>query len=184
MEVVGWQKKLRYRGFRLLGWSLPLLLVSVVAASLIPRRPPQILAEGDAHSGQTLAGHFVMPPGDVPLNLELEWAARPPRGLRMDLQCGDTEGVDRQQKKILVKARNHGRIFQQRVELRLGASSGQQFTLLASSRDPVLTHYRFIAFAGTPLHTYLRFGEMLFYPALALVMLAVAMILFPRFVSS
>lgn len=182
-----WQKKLRYRGFRMMGWSLPILLISLVAASLIPRRPSQILVEGDLPSQKKRTERFVLPAGvdgDVPVTLELLWTRRPPPGLKVELQISDPEGQDLLQKKIRIKAQRAGAQWQQKMEMRLSGAPIRNFVLSAQSREPVVTHYQLTAFAGSPLLRLLRIGEMLFYPALAFVCLAMVMILFPSFIQS
>lgn len=55
---------------------------------------------------------------------------------------------------------------------------------LEKTRRMSLTRYQFTALASTPTHRILRIGEMLFYPALAIVFLALVMVLFPSFVQS
>jgi hypothetical protein len=184
---VSWQKKLRYRGFRLLGFGLPMLLLSLVAASFIPRRPPQLLASGELSSQKKGMGQLVIPvapDGDIPITLTLEWDRRPPAPMRLDLQLNDPEGQDQLQKKIKIKAKNSGRIWQQTLAFHIPASSVRSFTLASVSRDPTITRYHFTAFASTPAHRILRIGEMLFYPALVFVLLALVMVLFPSFIRS
>ncbi|HET9240784.1 MAG TPA: hypothetical protein VFO10_26200 [Oligoflexus sp.] len=184
---MNWQKKLRYRGFRLLGFGLPLLLLSVVAASFIPRRPPQILASGELSSQKMGAGQLIIPAapdGDIPITLTLEWDRRPPSPMRLDIQISDPEGQDQLQKKIKVKAKNSGKTWQQSLMIPIPGSSVRSFTLASVSRDPTTTRYQFTAFASTPAHRILRVGEMLFYPALVFVLLALVMVLFPSFIRS
>ncbi|WP_324958080.1 hypothetical protein [Oligoflexus sp.] len=82
--VTSWQKKLRYRGLRLLAYSLPLLLLSVTAASFIPRRAPQILAEGEVTGAKKSSGRFVLPAGvegDVPVTLDFTVGSKASPGL-------------------------------------------------------------------------------------------------------
>jgi hypothetical protein len=182
-----WQKKLRYRGFRLLGFSLPLLLLSLVAASFIPRRPPQTLASGDFPTQKKSSGRFLVPAaadGEIPVTLTLQWDRRPVSTLRVDVQISDPEGQDQLQKKIKIKAKASGEGWQQTLAFHVPAHSVRNFTLTSSSREPTLTRYSFVAFASNPAHRVLRFGEMLFYPALAIVLLALVMVLFPSFIQS
>ncbi|HYX36437.1 MAG TPA: hypothetical protein VE954_25300 [Oligoflexus sp.] len=70
------------------------------------------------------------------------------------------------------------------MELHFTSGSVRNFTLTSPGREPVLTQFRFTAFAGTPFLRVLRIGEMLFFPALAFALLALVMILFPSFVQS
>jgi hypothetical protein len=180
-----WQKKLRYRGFRLLGFSLPLLLLSLVAASFIPRRPPQVLASGELSSQKKSTGQLIIPAspdGDSPITLTLEWERRPPSPMRLDVQISDPEGQDLLQKKIKIKAKNIGKTWQQALVFPISGSSVRSFTLASVSRDPSITRYQFTAFASTPGHRILRIGEMFFYPALVFVLLALVMVLFPSFI--
>jgi hypothetical protein len=181
-----WQKKLRYRGFRLISLSLPILLLSLTAASFIPRRAPQILAEGKMSGPKQSLGRFVIPAGlegDVPVTLALQWDRRPSAG-KVELRMADPEGRDQLKKIMKLKGRNLGKSWQQTLELHLTSGTVQNFTLVTASREPMITAYRFTAFAGTPWMRILRIGEMLFFPALALVLLALVMILFPSFVQS
>lgn len=184
---MNWQKKLRYRGFRLLGFSLPILLLSLVAASFIPRRPPQTLASGELPSQKIRSGRLVIPAvsdGDIPVTLLLKWDRRPPSAMRVDLQMSDPEGQEQLQKKIKIKAKGSGNNWQQAMVFHAPGNSLRKFSMTSLSRESTLTRYSFIAFASSPAHRILRIGEMLFYPALALVLLALVMVLFPTFISS
>jgi len=181
-----WQKKLKYRGFRLLGFSLPFLMLSLLAASMIPRRPPVLLADGEIRSQKVSRGRFLLPvgmDGDIPITLALQWEQRPSVG-RVELRISDPEGQDQQQKKIKINAQGSGTSWQQTLQLRLNGGSLRNFTLAAQTREPLITHYSFTAFAAQPWLRILRIGEMLLYPALAFVFLALVMVLFPSFISS
>ncbi len=182
-----WQKKLRYRGFRLLGWSLPLLLLSLGSASLIPRRPPLILAEDDVSSSKKNSGLLTLPYGketDLPLTLELNWTERPARDARLNLLVTDRSGSNRIQKKIAIKPIRRSKVWQQNIEIRLTSTEIHDYTLLIQSKSPMLSHFRWIAFAAPPAARYFRIGEMLYYPALAFIILAMSMVLFPSFIRS
>ncbi len=184
---MSWQKKLRYRGLRLLGFSLPLLLLSLLTASFIPRRPPQILAQGELSHEKKSSGRLVLPAiqdGDVPVTLSLQWDRRPPAALRMTLQMSDAEGQDQLQKKIKIKAKSSDGSWVQTLLLPVPGNAVRNFTLALDGRDATRTRYQFTAFASTPALRILRIGEMLFYPALAIVFLALVMVLFPSFVQS
>ena len=184
---MNWQKKLRYRGFRLLGFSLPLLLLSVFIASFVPRRPPQVLATGELDSQKKGSGRLVLPAmadGDIPVTLSLQWDRRPPAALRMDVQISDPDGQDQLQKKIKIKAKRSGESWQQNLIFHVPGNSVRSFNLAQGSRESLLTRYTFTAFASTPTLRFLRIGEMLFYPALAIVFLALVMVLFPSFIQS
>jgi hypothetical protein len=184
---MNWQKKLRYRGFRLLGFSLPILLLSLVAASFIPRRPPQTLASGELPSQKKSSGRLLIPAvsdGDIPVTLLLQWDRRPPAAMRVDLQMSDPEGQEQLQKKIKIKAKGSGNNWQQTMVFHVPGNSVRKFLMTSLGRESTLTHYSFIAFASSPALRILRIGEMLFYPALALMLLALVMVLFPAFISS
>ncbi len=104
--------------------------------------------------------------------------------LRVTLQMSDAEGQDQLQKKLKIKARSSGGSWVQTLLLPVPGNTVRNFTLAHESRDPTLTRYQFTAFASTPALRILRIGEMLFYPALAIVLLALVMVLFPSFVQS
>lgn len=184
---MSWQKKLRYRGFRLLGFSLPVLLLSLVAASFIPRRPPLTLASGELPSQKKSSGRIVVPAasdGEIPVTLTLQWDRRPPSTMRVNMQIIDPERQDLLQKKIKIKAKAVREGWQQTLAFHVPGHSVRNFTLISTSREPTLTRYSFIAFASSPALRILRFAEMLFYPALAFVLLAMVMVLFPSFIQS
>ncbi len=184
---MSWQKKLRYRALRLLGFSLPLMLLSLLTASFIPRRPPQILAQGELSHEKKSSGRLVLPAiqdGEVPVTLTLQWDRRPPVALRMAFRMSDAEGQDQLQKKIKIKAKGSAGSWEQTLLLQLPGNAVRNFTLAHDSREATLTRYQFTAFASTPVHRILRIGEVLFYPALAIVFLALVMVLFPSFVPS
>jgi hypothetical protein len=104
--------------------------------------------------------------------------------MRLDVQISDPEGQDQLQKKIKIKAKNSGKAWQQTLAFPIPGSSVRSFTLASVSRDPTITRYQFTAFASTPAHRIFRIGEMLFYPALVFVLLALVMVLFPSFIRS
>ncbi|WP_218109989.1 hypothetical protein [Oligoflexus tunisiensis] len=170
----------------MLGFSLPLLLLSLVAASFIPRRPPSVLAEGTMTGQNPGSGRLILPVTggeDVPVSLTLQWERRPPAALRLNLHISDREGQDQLQKKLKVKPKRVGRHWQQKLDLRLSSAGVRTFTLSTISPESGVMRYSFIAFAATPMQRVLRIGEMFFYPALAFVLLALVMVLFPTFVN-
>jgi hypothetical protein len=142
------------------------------------------LASGELLSQKRRFGRLVLPVAgetDIPVTLTLEWERPPPASLRFDAQFIDPEGQDELKKKIKIQAKAVGSTWQQNILFHFPASSVRRFALTSRSQQPTLTRYSFTAFASTPALRILRFGEMLFYPALALVLLALVMVLFPSF---
>jgi hypothetical protein len=183
--TTSWQKNLKYRGFRLLGFSLPILLLSLVATSFVPRRAPAVLAEGKVTGKSSGSGRLILPVTggeEVPVSLTLQWKRRPPAALRLNLQISDAEGQDQLQKKLKVKPKLADQLWQQRLELQLSSPGVRTFVLSTDQPEAGELRYSFIAFATTPLQHILRIGEMFFYPALAFVLLALVMVLFPSFI--
>jgi|GEM_PF-4443846 len=164
-----------------------MLLLSLICASLIPRRPPLILAEADATSLKKSSGRLTLPYGketELPLTLELNWTEKPARDASLNLLLIDLTGSNRIQKKIAIKPIYRSKAWQQKIEIRLGSSAIHKYTLLIHSKSPMVSHFRWIAFAAPPAAQYFRIGEMLYYPALALIILAMSMVLFPSFIRS
>jgi hypothetical protein len=145
------------------------------------------MASGELPSQKRTFGRLILPDAreaDIPVTLSLEWDRRPPDSLRLDAEFIDAEGQDQLKKKIKIKAKAVGSVWQQSVLFHFPGHSVRRFALTSRSQDPTVTRYSFTAFASSPALRILRLGEMLFYPALALVLFALVMVLFPSFISS
>lgn len=184
-----WQKKLKFRGLRLIGWTLPVMLFSVFATSLVSHVPPKLLFERPWGDKKFISGRFESPKkGGTEVNvlLQLDGVTPIPRKTQASLRFKTLDGKEDIKKSWTLMPVPDGKRWKALFFTSIPDGQTLAYFVRVKADTSAMTDVKvqLIADPERSVNKYLRFAELLFYPMLALSLLGVVMVVFPHLFAS
>jgi hypothetical protein len=184
----GWQKKLKFRGLRLIGWTLPLMLVALFASSLVSHVPAKVLLERPWGEKKFITGRVDTPErtgGELNVLLLMSGPKAPPRGAEVLLRFKSVDGSEDVKRSWKLAPVPDGNGWKASFFTRIPAGKTVAYLLRpkADLMQKADLNVQFISDPERSINKYFRMAELLFYPMLALSVLGAVMVLFPHFIS-
>lgn len=182
-----WQQKLKFRGLRLIGWTLPLMLASLVASSMVPHVPPKVLLDRPWGEKNFISGRVDTPKkgtAEVDVKLQIEGPLPLPKGAQASFRFKSIDGGDDVKKGWkLMPVAMEGKRWKTVFFTRIPADQTLAYLVRLKADLPKMSEMKFqlVADPERAMNTYLRYAELLFYPMLALSLLGGVMVIFPQF---
>ena len=184
-----WQMKSQARGFKVLGFSIPMFLIGFIASSQIPRLPPDKIFEGRSQNYKISGQFLVKGKGEAPLQVFASAANYSGPAVKVFYKV--------KEKKDTIRSR--------RVKSRLKMKDGLQQPIDRIFKVPSGVQYKFYGSLGKkkfkklgikswkisivrnpsqPHIQILRGLEIMIWPALSFILLGLVMIFVPKFINS
>lgn len=178
---------MRVRAFRLLGWALPLMLMSFAVSSIIPHSRQTEIMVRDWGEAVIIKGRIHVPkmgPDEIAAVILIDGPLPAPKPGPLDLRIKTLDGS------LDIKKRWNFRpavqldqswkaIFP--IKLPAGQTVAYRFRTQGSPEMLASAKLHMIANPSRSVDRYLRYVELLFYPSLAFCILAVSMLLFIKY---
>jgi hypothetical protein len=186
-ELPLWQQQMRIRAFRLLGWSLPLMLVSFAVSSMIPHSTPKEIHLRDWGEAVIVKGRFDIPKKgneEVQAMIMLDGPSPSPKAGPIDIRVKTLDGSFDYKKRWNFRPdiQTDG-TWNSRILLKLPGGNTVAYRLKTQGAPDMLlgSKLHVVMNPARSVDRYLRWIEMVFYPSLVFCILAAAMLLFIKY---
>lgn len=182
-----WQTKMRMRAYKLLGYTLPTVVLAALASSLLPAKEQKVILEKPWGESVLVRGRIEIPRrsgSEVPTAWVIEGPLPKPRSGVLNIRTKTLDDAfDTKKRWNFAPHFAEDGVWSSTFYLKIPAGEIVAFRIRGESAPdiPANARLKVISDPARPIDTYLRMIEVLIYPSLSLALLAIVMLLFARF---
>lgn len=182
-----WQTKMRMRAYKLLGYTLPTVVLAALASSLLPSKEQKVILEKPWGESVLVRGRIEIPrrsSSEVPTAWVIEGPLPKPRSGVLNIRTKTLDDAfDIKKRWNFAPHFAEDGVWSSTFYLKIPAGEIVAFRIRGEGAPdiPANARLKVISDPARPIDKYLRMIEVLIYPSLSLALLAIVMLLFARF---